>query len=139
MTLAGVYGFWKYVSNLDRRETRRYLEMFYALKYRKLVSISSFTPFPNRLLKWMTLIENVLIYSVPGCVSPPGRRVEWMVEVLFWFDVLFGSDLGWINAILWDCAKKMPSSLSSSSSYAFLSAGLLMLALGCLVKLVSLV
>lgn len=38
MTLAGVYGFWKYVSNLDRRETRRYLEMFYALKYRNLVS-----------------------------------------------------------------------------------------------------
>ncbi|XP_072989700.1 sucrose synthase 1 [Typha latifolia] len=36
MTLAGVYGFWKYVSNLDRRETRRYLEMFYALKYRNL-------------------------------------------------------------------------------------------------------
>ncbi|XP_057962868.1 sucrose synthase-like isoform X2 [Malania oleifera] len=36
MTLAGVYGFWKHVSNLDRRETRRYLEMFYALKYRKL-------------------------------------------------------------------------------------------------------
>jgi len=36
MTLAGVYGFWKYVSNLDRRETRRYLEMFYALKFRNL-------------------------------------------------------------------------------------------------------
>ncbi|XP_077236474.1 sucrose synthase-like [Tasmannia lanceolata] len=36
MTLAGVYGFWKYVSHIDRRETRRYLEMFYALKYRKL-------------------------------------------------------------------------------------------------------
>ncbi|XP_077230868.1 sucrose synthase 1-like [Tasmannia lanceolata] len=36
MTLAGVYGFWKYVSNLERRETRRYLEMFYALKYRNL-------------------------------------------------------------------------------------------------------
>ena len=36
MTLAGVYGFWKYVSNLDRRETKRYLEMFYALKYRNL-------------------------------------------------------------------------------------------------------
>nr|QCQ29550.1 sucrose synthase [Camellia fraterna] len=35
MTLAGVYGFWKYVSKLDRLETRRYLEMFYALKYRK--------------------------------------------------------------------------------------------------------
>lgn len=37
LTLAGVYGFWKYVSNLDRREARRYLEMFYALKYKKLV------------------------------------------------------------------------------------------------------
>ncbi|KAH7655337.1 sucrose synthase protein [Dioscorea alata] len=36
MTLSGVYGFWKYVSNLERRETRRYLEMFYALKYRDL-------------------------------------------------------------------------------------------------------
>eukprot|EP00253_Pinus_taeda_P004650 PITA_04650 len=37
MTLAGVYGFWKYVSKLERRKTRRYLEMFYALKYRDLV------------------------------------------------------------------------------------------------------
>ncbi|KAL2250990.1 sucrose synthase [Sesamum indicum] len=36
LTLAGVYGFWKYVSKLDRREIRRYLEMFYALKFRKL-------------------------------------------------------------------------------------------------------
>ncbi|KAG0483005.1 hypothetical protein HPP92_011089 [Vanilla planifolia] len=36
MTLAGVYGFWKFVSKLDRRETRRYLEMFYTLKYRNL-------------------------------------------------------------------------------------------------------
>ncbi|KAK9139303.1 hypothetical protein Scep_008984 [Stephania cephalantha] len=38
MTLAGVYGFWKYVSKLERRETRRYLEMFYILKLRELVS-----------------------------------------------------------------------------------------------------
>ncbi|KAJ1297207.1 hypothetical protein BS78_01G360100 [Paspalum vaginatum] len=37
MTLAGVYGFWKYVSKLERRETRRYLEMFYILKFRELV------------------------------------------------------------------------------------------------------
>ncbi|XP_021290452.1 sucrose synthase 2 isoform X2 [Herrania umbratica] len=34
---AGVYGFWKLVSKLDRRETRRYLEMFYILKFRNLV------------------------------------------------------------------------------------------------------
>ncbi|KAF9604034.1 hypothetical protein IFM89_001394, partial [Coptis chinensis] len=36
LTLAGVYGFWKYVSKLERRETRRYLEMFYILKFRDL-------------------------------------------------------------------------------------------------------
>ncbi|RZS04809.1 hypothetical protein BHM03_00035198 [Ensete ventricosum] len=41
MTLAGVYGFWKYVSKLERRETRRYLEMFYILKFRDLWSQSS--------------------------------------------------------------------------------------------------
>lgn len=34
MTLARVYGFWKYVTNLEREETRRYLEMFYGLQYR---------------------------------------------------------------------------------------------------------
>ena len=37
MTLARVYGFWKYVTNLEREETRRYLEMFYSLQYRKRV------------------------------------------------------------------------------------------------------
>lgn len=36
--MAGVYSFWKYVSKLERRETRRYLEMFYILKFRDLVS-----------------------------------------------------------------------------------------------------
>ncbi|KAL4301754.1 hypothetical protein GQ457_10G001440 [Hibiscus cannabinus] len=36
LTLTGVYSFWKNISELDRRESRRYLEMFYALKYRKL-------------------------------------------------------------------------------------------------------
>ncbi|CAM8965480.1 unnamed protein product [Rhodiola kirilowii] len=38
MTLAGVYSFWKHVSKLERRETRRYLEMFYILKFRNLAS-----------------------------------------------------------------------------------------------------
>jgi sucrose synthase len=37
MTLTRVYSFWKYVSKLGRRESRRYIEMFYALKYRDLV------------------------------------------------------------------------------------------------------
>jgi sucrose synthase len=37
LTLSRVYGFWKYVSKLGRRETRRYLEMFYILKFRELV------------------------------------------------------------------------------------------------------
>jgi len=43
LTLAGVYGFWKHVSKLERRETRRYLEMFYILKFRDLVSNAMFS------------------------------------------------------------------------------------------------
>ncbi len=38
MTLSRIYGFWKYVTNLDRDETRRYLEMFYGLQYRPLAA-----------------------------------------------------------------------------------------------------
>ncbi|GMN37931.1 hypothetical protein TIFTF001_007213 [Ficus carica] len=48
MTLAGVYGFWKYVSKLERRETRRYLEMFYILKFRDLAkSVPKVTDDPH--------------------------------------------------------------------------------------------
>jgi sucrose synthase len=34
MTLARIYGFWKYMTNLEHAETRRYLEMLYALQFR---------------------------------------------------------------------------------------------------------
>ncbi|MFW5724642.1 MAG: glycosyltransferase, partial [Halochromatium sp.] len=36
MTLSRVYGFWKYVTDLERTETARYLEMFYGLQFRPL-------------------------------------------------------------------------------------------------------
>lgn len=36
MTLSRIYGFWKYVTNLERDETRRYLQMFYGLQLRPL-------------------------------------------------------------------------------------------------------
>ncbi len=39
MTLSRIYGFWKYVTNLERDETRRYLEMFYALQFRPLAAV----------------------------------------------------------------------------------------------------
>ncbi|KAF5188241.1 Sucrose synthase [Thalictrum thalictroides] len=35
ITMTGVYGFWKQISHAERRVPRRYLEMFYALQYRK--------------------------------------------------------------------------------------------------------
>ena len=38
MTLSRVYGFWKHVTGLERTETRRHLEMFYALQYRPLAT-----------------------------------------------------------------------------------------------------
>lgn len=34
MTLSRLYGFWRHVSNLDRTQTRRYLEMLYTLQLR---------------------------------------------------------------------------------------------------------
>jgi sucrose synthase len=36
LTLSRIYGFWKYISNIKREGTRRYLEMFYSLMYRPL-------------------------------------------------------------------------------------------------------
>ena len=36
LKLSRVYGFWRYITSLEREETRRYLEMFYALMYRPL-------------------------------------------------------------------------------------------------------
>jgi sucrose synthase len=40
MTLSRVYGFWKFVTNLERAETRRYLEMLYGLQFRKLADFA---------------------------------------------------------------------------------------------------
>ncbi len=36
LKLSRVYGFWKYITSLERQETRRYLEMFYGLLLRPL-------------------------------------------------------------------------------------------------------
>ncbi|MCG6957588.1 MAG: sucrose synthase [Gemmatimonadetes bacterium] len=35
LRLSRIYGFWRHISSLEREETRRYLEMFYGLMYRK--------------------------------------------------------------------------------------------------------
>jgi sucrose synthase len=36
LTLSRIYGFWSYITNMEREETRRYLDMFYGLMYRPL-------------------------------------------------------------------------------------------------------
>jgi sucrose synthase len=38
LKLARVYGFWRYISDLERAETHRYLDMFYGLMYRPLAA-----------------------------------------------------------------------------------------------------
>ncbi|TCV90296.1 hypothetical protein [Sulfurirhabdus autotrophica] len=38
MTLSRIYGFWKYISDLEREETSRYLHMFYQLQFRPLAA-----------------------------------------------------------------------------------------------------
>lgn len=39
MTLSRIYGYWKFVTNLERAETRRYLQMFYGLQFRPRADI----------------------------------------------------------------------------------------------------
>ncbi|MCK5192493.1 MAG: hypothetical protein KAQ71_01700, partial [Desulfobulbaceae bacterium] len=36
MSLSCIYGFWKFATNLERKETQRYLEMFYNLQFKPL-------------------------------------------------------------------------------------------------------
>jgi len=36
MTLSRIYGFWKFVSNLERGEASRYLQLFHHLQFRPL-------------------------------------------------------------------------------------------------------
>jgi sucrose synthase len=38
MTLARVYGFWRHVTGLERRETQRYLQLLYGLQFRRLAA-----------------------------------------------------------------------------------------------------
>lgn len=37
LDLSSVYSFWKHVSNLERSETKRYLELLYVLRLRPLI------------------------------------------------------------------------------------------------------
>ena len=42
MTLSRIYGFWKFVSNLENEETVRYLDMFYHLQFRPMARALSY-------------------------------------------------------------------------------------------------
>jgi sucrose synthase len=39
LSLSRIYGFWKYITNMEREETRRYLEMFYGLMFKARASL----------------------------------------------------------------------------------------------------
>jgi sucrose synthase len=47
LELSRIYGFWKFITNIEREETRRYLEMFYALMYRPLAEAVAPKPRPR--------------------------------------------------------------------------------------------
>ncbi len=38
MTLARIYGFWKFVTDLERTETQRYIQMFYGLQFKSIAA-----------------------------------------------------------------------------------------------------
>lgn len=64
MTLAGVYGFWKYVSKLERREARRYLEMFYIVQFRELVSSKFELHLMKRHVGWTPVSSRKIILAL---------------------------------------------------------------------------
>lgn len=94
MTLAGVYGFWKYVSKLSRRETRRYLEMFYTLKFRDLVSPSAlYFCFASYVLRSQNLGRHRL-GRMAGCMP-------WIIWCWLWRAQSAPRDFNscWLNAL----------------------------------------
>lgn len=72
LTLASVYGFWKHISKPDRLKMQRYLEMFYSLNYRKLVSpllgcsVMNITQFGTLVFAYIWLLN---VYFQMWCVS----------------------------------------------------------------------
>ncbi|MDY6821001.1 MAG: sucrose synthase [Deferribacterota bacterium] len=42
LSLSKIYGFWKYTTNLERQESSKYFDMFYALMFRRRAEISSY-------------------------------------------------------------------------------------------------
>ena len=79
MTLSRVYSFWKFVSNLDRRETRRYLEMLYILKMRPLINQAR----ASLQLELEMKVVGVAIYHYE-CSCPP--RVAALLHMpLEWY------------------------------------------------------
>ncbi|EIE18920.1 sucrose synthase [Coccomyxa subellipsoidea C-169] len=58
MTLSRIYSFWKYVSDLERRETRRYLQMFYILMMRPLIAKVEKQQAEERARKQQAAAEN---------------------------------------------------------------------------------
>ena len=47
MTLSRVYGFWKFVTQLERDEARRYIDLFYTLQFRPLAKALQAEPGPR--------------------------------------------------------------------------------------------
>jgi hypothetical protein len=80
MTLAGVYGFWKYVSKLERRETRRYLEMFYILKFRELVC-SVLNSVCSQYLEIICAVPPRLVLGIyiNSASSPIHCMIDWLL------------------------------------------------------------
>jgi hypothetical protein len=83
LTLSSVYSFWKRVSNLDRAETKRYLEMLYVLRLRPLIekvpgvtlSFGYMQPvvFGVRGFSGLLLIS-LLVHLLPWCIC------AWLVQ-----------------------------------------------------------
>ena len=75
MTFARIYGFWRYVSNLERLETRRYLEMLTACNCGRWPRLSDRRARPALLIKMRARQINSLKFYPTHCLPQAGHEL----------------------------------------------------------------
>lgn len=74
LTLSRVYGFWKFVSKLERREARRYIEIIYMLKFKNLVGLF-FSP--SNLSDDVSIFSHLLLFPPDSFIVPQQPLINY--------------------------------------------------------------
>lgn len=86
LDLSSVYSFWKHVSNLERSETKRYLEMLYVLRLRPLIEkVDCVCVFRGRGRSRLTRHVGAVIHvGGAAALQPCGMGQRCLFSVVLW-------------------------------------------------------